>query len=79
MSLLGSIFGSTTTTSENNKKDEKGNLSGLFQNSTELPERPHHRPIAKTVKRKLDSDNDAVEKQEKSKRKINERILKFPQ
>lgn len=64
MSLLGSIFGSNSS-----ETDEKANLSGLFQNSSELPDRPQHNPIVKETKRKVEEDNEPQEKKKKRKRK----------
>ncbi|CAJ1953318.1 unnamed protein product [Cylindrotheca closterium] len=62
MSLLGSIFGD-----DSKSKKDKGELSNLFQNKAELPDRPNHEPVSTiNAKRKL---NDGVEPESKRKRK----------
>lgn len=74
MSLLGSIFG------DSSKKDEKDGLSGIFDKSADLPEKPHHVPVARPVKRKEvtegsgedDEANNKKRKKRKSKNKDGE-------
>jgi nucleolar protein 12 len=61
MSLLGSIFGS--------KDEKKEEVSGLFQKSADLPERPHHDPIL--VKRRAKKDSVVEESDKKKKRRQN--------
>jgi nucleolar protein 12 len=64
MSLLGSIFGGDS-------KEEKGNLSNLFQKTSDLPDRPHHKPISKPpAKRKsAKEDDEPIKKKRKKERK----------
>eukprot|EP00526_Cylindrotheca_closterium_P010952 CAMPEP_0113602158 /NCGR_PEP_ID=MMETSP0017_2-20120614/605_1 /TAXON_ID=2856 /ORGANISM="Cylindrotheca closterium" /LENGTH=388 /DNA_ID=CAMNT_0000510483 /DNA_START=28 /DNA_END=1194 /DNA_ORIENTATION=+ /assembly_acc=CAM_ASM_000147 len=62
MSLLGSIFGD-----DSKAKKDKGELSSLFQNKAELPDRPNHEPVSTiNSKRKL---NDGIEPESKRKKK----------
>ena len=52
MSLLGSIFGDESSFAGKKKDIENGNLSGMFEKSAELPEKPHHVPVERPAKRK---------------------------
>ena len=52
MSLLGSIFGDESSFAGKKKDIESGNLSGMFEKSAELPEKPHHVPVERPAKRK---------------------------
>jgi nucleolar protein 12 len=64
MSLLGSIFGGDS-------KEEKGNRSNLFEKTSDLPDRPRHKPVSKPpVKRKKAKEaEEPIKKKRKKERK----------
>lgn len=63
MSLLGSIFGD-----ESKQKKNKEGLSGLFQNKTELPDRPNHELVS-TINSKRKQEETKTPTTSKKKRK----------
>lgn len=69
MSLLGSIFGG-------NSKDEKPNLSNLFQKTSDLPDRPRHEPISKPpAKRKAEEEEEPKKKRRKKRKESNDEVV----
>jgi nucleolar protein 12 len=63
MSLLGSIFG--------NDLDDSRKDSDLFQKSSELPERPQHKPVARPKRHKEEQEEDekSLNKKKRKERK----------
>lgn len=63
MSLVGSIFGAPT------EKEKAAGLTSLFDDSTELPDKPQHKPLPPRKKKRKDAPVEEEQPQKKRKQR----------